>query len=49
MQKLDFYWKTNTDWYHLDEDFKFVINDDAPAEARESYYHYLEQMKQNNA
>ena len=45
MKKLDFFWKTNKNWYHLTDDLDFVLNDDAPPEARESYKHYLEQIK----
>lgn len=41
---LDFYWKTNRDWWHV-EGFERVINEDAPKEAKESYNHYLKQRK----
>lgn len=47
MRKLDFFWRSNKEWYHITEDGHFVINADAPKEAQESYKHYLEQHKQN--
>ena len=39
------YWMSNKNWYHF-EGLKPVINDDAPEEAKESYKHYLEQVKE---
>ena len=45
MRKLDFFWKTNKDWYHRKENGVAVINDDAPQEAQESYKRYLKQSK----
>ena len=50
MRALDFYWKTNKDWYHIEEDgelVRFVINENAPTDAQESYKHYLSQIKEN--
>lgn len=48
MKRLDFYWKSDKSWYHWDDKFSYyVINDDAPEEAKESYKHYLEQIKGN--
>lgn len=44
MRKLDFFWASNTDWYHW-ENHTMVVNDDAPPEAQESYKNYLEQLK----
>ena len=44
MTTLDFYWQSNKDWYHL-EGFDVVLNDDAPQEAKDSYEHYLQQLK----
>ena len=45
MKKLDYYWRSNPDWWHWDENMFPVVNDDAPEEAKESYKHYLEQLK----
>ena len=43
-KNIDLYWKSNKDWYHWDEEVEgYVINDDAPEEAKESYERYLEQ------
>lgn len=46
MRKLDFYWKSNPDWYHLTENLDYVINDTAPIEAQESYANYLKQLNE---
>ena len=41
---LDLFWKSNEAWYHWDDEVGgFVINDDAPEEAKQSYERYLEQ------
>lgn len=47
MRKLDLYWMTNRAWYDFtnDEDATPYLLDDAPAEAKASYEHYLEQIK----
>lgn len=45
MTKLDFYWQSNQEWYHW-EKMQPVLNDDAPDEAKESYKHYQEQLKE---
>jgi len=45
MTKLDYYWASDENWYHLDENMRFVINDDAPEEAKKSYENYLKQKK----
>lgn len=45
MRKLDYFWMTKKEWYHQRENGTFVLNDDAPKEAKESYHHYLEQRK----
>lgn len=45
MRKMDFYWMSNKDWYHRNENLVPVLNDNAPPEAQESYKHYLEQCK----
>ncbi len=46
MRKLDYFWKTNKDWYHRKENGVCVINEDAPLDAQKSYQHYLEQCKE---
>lgn len=43
MKKLDYFWRSNEAWFHMNENCVFVLNDDAPEEARISYEHYLEQ------
>ena len=43
MKKLDLYWKSNRDWWEF-KDHVQVVKDDAPAEAKESYQRYLEQI-----
>lgn len=45
MTKLDYYWASNKEWYHLNENMQFVVNDDAPDEAKRSYQNYLRQLK----
>ena len=46
MRKLEFYWASNKEWYYLNEYCEFVIRDDAPEDAKESYKKYLEQKRQ---
>ena len=46
MTKLDFYWQSNKDWYHITETCDFVVNDNAPEEAKKSYQNYLKQLKE---
>ena len=47
MTKLDFYWKSNKEWYHRDPvSLCCVLNDDAPEEAKKSYQNYLKQAKE---
>ena len=47
MTKLDFYWKSNKDWYHRNPvTMRCVINDDAPEEAKKSYQNYLKEVKE---
>ena len=46
MTKLDFYWRSNKEWYHYEE-FEPVINEDAPPEAQESYQRYLKQLEEH--
>ena len=43
MTKLDYFWASNDDWCHWTEYGELVVNDDAPAEAKESYERYLKQ------
>ena len=37
MTILDYYWTTNKDWWHRLPNGVKVLNEDAPAEAKESY------------
>ena len=46
MTKLDFYWRSNKDWYHMTETCEFIVNDDAPEEAKKSYQNYLRQRRE---
>lgn len=46
MRKMDLFWKSKKEWCHI-KNSRFVINDNAPPEAQESYKHYLEQCKEN--
>ena len=48
MRKLDLYWLSNRAWYSFtdDEDATPYLLPDAPAEAKASYEHYLEQINQ---
>lgn len=50
MRKLDLYWMTNPDWYAYtdDDDPKPYMTESAPAEAKASFEHYLEQKKTMN-
>lgn len=47
MRKLDYYWKTNPDWYDYTDDdaAEPFLTEAAPAEAKASFEHYLEQIK----
>lgn len=39
------YWKTDENWFHFDEEQEiFVINDDAPQKAKESYEKYVQMI-----
>lgn len=49
MTKLDYYWASNKSWYHLDSNMQFVVNDDAPEEAKKSYNNYLKQLKEKSS
>ena len=46
MRKLDYFWKTNKDWWYRDKNLP-RLKEDAPPEAQESYKHYLEQKKRD--
>ena len=46
MTKFDYYWRSNKDWYYLTKNGDFVVREDAPEEAQESYRHYLQQKKE---
>ena len=43
VKKLDYFWRTNEDWCHMNENCVFVLNDDAPEEAKKNYENYLRQ------
>ena len=43
MVSLDYHWMDNRDWWHW-EDWKPVLNSDAPEEAVDSYRHYKQQL-----
>lgn len=45
MTKLDLGWMANKDWIKYDN-MKFVIREDAPQIAQESYKRYLKQLKE---
>lgn len=45
MIKYDYYWASDDNWYHFNENGIMEINNNAPKEAQESYKHYLEQKK----
>lgn len=45
MRKYDTYWESNKDWYYV-KDGRFIVREDAPKEAQDSYKHYLEQLKE---
>lgn len=47
MRELDCYWQTNKDWYHEEEEGYFVVNDDAPQKAKDSYNRYLSQLEES--
>ena len=46
MVKLDLFWRSNEDWYHINDSNNIVINDDAPLEAKKSYFKYIKQLKE---
>ena len=44
MTNLDLYWMSNKDWIER-EGFGYKLKESAPAEAKESYARYLNQME----
>ena len=46
MRRYDIYWMSNDAWYHQKENGVFVVNDDAPQEAKDSYLHYRKQREE---
>ncbi len=47
MRKLDYYWMSNENWFHQQDNGAFVVNHDAPPEAQESYKNYIEQVERS--
>ena len=45
MRKLDLYWQSNRDWWEYVNHIPRV-KDNAPAEAKESYRRYQEQLSE---
>ena len=45
MRRFESHWMSNDAWYHLSGNGDWVVNDDAPQEAKESYVLYCEQRK----
>ena len=45
MTKFDYFWRSNPEWVKY-ENRKFVLKDDAPKEAKESYERYLKQREE---
>lgn len=43
MTKLDMFWRSKREWWHI-ENFDAVLNNDAPEEAKKSYEHYKKQL-----
>ena len=46
MRRYESHWMSNEDWYHLDEYGDWVVNDDAPQEAKDSYALDLQQCEE---
>ena len=44
-RKYDTYRESAKDWYYV-KDGRFIVREDAPKEAQDSYKHYLEQLKE---
>lgn len=49
MRKFESHWMSNDAWYHLSENGDWVVNDDAPKEAKDSYALYCEQRRKASA
>lgn len=45
MRKLDYFWKSNPEWWYRKENGVPWIREDAPKEAQESWKRYREQKK----
>ena len=45
MRKFDYHWMDDENWFYQLENGAFIIKDDAPLEAHESYKRYLEQAE----
>lgn len=46
MTKLDIYWMSNEEWIReADDGFGYILKEDAPEEAQESYKRFLEQVE----
>lgn len=46
MIAYDLYWKSNDDWWEFDKNFDYVIKEDAPKEAKQSYENYVRLNKE---
>lgn len=46
MKQLDLYWRSKREWWEFKNHIP-VVKEDAPAEAKESFTRYLEQIKSN--
>lgn len=40
------YWHSNTDWFIFNQKMNYVMKDDAPEEAKESFRLYKKEMRQ---
>ena len=45
MRKLDFFWKSNRDWYYRKENGACVLKESAPPEAKKSYENFVQQCR----
>ena len=43
--EFDLFWKSNKDWYEIDEDFEYYLTPEAPPEAVKSFKNYKKQLK----
>lgn len=44
MKKVDLFWMSNPAWWYV-EDLTYHIKEDAPEEAKDSFYRYLKQIE----